>query len=84
MAHTRQEIHAELATIIQDVTGISAAEVTPDKTFIDDLDIDSLSMVEIGVALQDTLGVEIPDDDLIKIKTVGDFLDHVERLQTAS
>lgn len=84
MARTRQEIQTELGAIVEDVTGISAAEVTPDKQFIDDLDVDSLAMVEIGVAVQDILHVEIPDDELAKVKTVGDFLDYVERTQVAA
>ncbi|MGH3823095.1 MAG: acyl carrier protein [Pseudonocardiaceae bacterium] len=84
MARTRQEIQTELDAIVEDITGINAAEITPDKQFIDDLDIDSLAMVEIGVALQDVLGVEVPDDDLAKMKTVGDLLDYVERTQVAA
>ena len=52
---------------------------TPDKTFVDDLDIDSLSMVEIAVAAQDKFGVEIPDDQLKDLKTVQDVIDYVRR-----
>ena len=46
---------------------------------IDDLDIDSLSMVEIAVAAQDKFGVEIPDDQLKDLKTVQDVVDYVRR-----
>jgi acyl carrier protein len=53
--------------------------VTPEKTFVDDLDIDSLSMVEIAVAAQDKFGVEIPDDQLKDLKTVQDVIDYVGR-----
>ncbi len=56
-----------------------ADQVTPDKTFVDDLDIDSLSMVEIAVAAQDKFGVEIPDDQLKDLKTVQDVVDYVKR-----
>ena len=52
-------------------------QVTPDKSFVDDLDIDSLSMVEIAVAAQDKFGVEIPDDQLKNLKTVQDVIDYV-------
>jgi acyl carrier protein len=58
---------------------VPADQVTPDKTFVDDLDIDSLSMVEIAVAAQDKFGVEIPDDQLKDLKTVQDVVDYVKR-----
>ena len=72
MAMTDQEILTGLGEIIDEVAGVPADEVTPDKTFVDDLDIDSLSMVEIAVAAQDKFGVEIPDDQLKDLKTVQD------------
>ena len=49
MAVTQEEIIAGIAEIIEEVTGIEPSEVTPEKSFVDDLDIDSLSMVEIAV-----------------------------------
>jgi acyl carrier protein len=79
MAMTQQEILAGLSEIIDEIAGVPADEVTPDKTFVDDLDIDSLSMVEIAVAAQDKFGVEIPDDQLKDLKTVQDVIDYVAR-----
>ncbi|HYK31638.1 MAG TPA: acyl carrier protein [Streptosporangiaceae bacterium] len=79
MAMTKEEILAGLSEIIDEIAGVPADEVTPDKTFVDDLDIDSLSMVEIAVAAQDKFGVEIPDDQLKDLKTVQDVIDYVER-----
>jgi acyl carrier protein len=79
MAITTEEILAGLSEIIDEIAGVPADEVTPDKTFADDLDIDSLSMVEIAVAAQDKFGVEIPDDQLKDLKTVQDVIDYVER-----
>lgn len=79
MAMTQEEILAGLSEIIDEIAGVSADEVTPDKTFVDDLDIDSLSMVEIAVAAQDRFGVEIPDDQLKDLKTVQDVIDYVGR-----
>jgi acyl carrier protein len=79
MAMTDQEILTGLAEIIDEVAGVPADQVTPDKTFVDDLDIDSLSMVEIAVAAQDKFGVEIPDDQLKDLKTVQDVIDYVRR-----
>ena len=61
---TDQEILAGLGEIIEEIAGVTRREVTPSKSFADDLDIDSLSMVEIAVAAEDKFGVEIPDDQL--------------------
>jgi acyl carrier protein len=79
MAMTDQEILEGLGEIIDEVAGVPADQVTPDKTFVDDLDIDSLSMVEIAVAAQDKFGVEIPDDQLKDLKTVQDVINYVRR-----
>ena len=82
MAATQAEIISGLAEIIEEVTGIEPSEVTPEKSFVDDLDIDSLSMVEIAVAAQDKFGVEIPDDELRNLKTVKDVINFVQNLQS--
>ena len=79
MAMTDQEILAGLGEIIDEVAGVPADEVTPDKNFVDDLDIDSLSMVEIAVAAQDKFGVEIPDEQLKDLKTVQDVVNFVSK-----
>ena len=79
MTMTDQEILTGLAEIIDEVAGVPADQVTTQKTFVDDLDIDSLSMVEIAVAAQDKFGVEIPDDKLKDLKTVQDVIDYVRR-----
>jgi acyl carrier protein len=79
MAMTEQEILAGLGEIIDEIAGVPADQVTPEKSFVDDLDIDSLSMVEIAVAAQDKFGVEIPDDELKNLKTVKDVVLFVQR-----
>jgi acyl carrier protein len=79
MAQTEQEILAGLGEIIDEVAGVPAEDVTPEKTFVDDLDIDSLSMVEIAVAAQDKFGVEIPDEQLKDLKTVQDVVNFVSK-----
>ncbi len=79
MAMTEQEILAGLGEIIDEIAGVPADEVTPAKSFVDDLDIDSLSMVEIAVAAQDKFGVEIPDDELKNLRTVQDVISYVQR-----
>jgi len=79
MAMTDQEILTGLGEIVDEVACFPADQATPEKTFVDDLDIDSLSMVEIAVAAQDKFGVEIPDDQLKDLKTVQDVIDYVRR-----
>jgi acyl carrier protein len=74
---TDQEILAGLGEIVEEIAGVPADEVTPSKSFVDDLDIDSLSMVEIAVAAQDKFGVEIPDDQLKDLATVQDVVTFV-------
>ena len=74
---TELVILAGLGDIIEEIAGVPADEVTPSKSFVDDLDIDSLSMVEIAVAAQDKFGVEIPDDQLKDLTTVQDVINFV-------
>ena len=74
-----QEILAGLGEIVEEIAGVPADEVTPSKSFVDDLDIDSLSMVEIAVAAQDKFGVEIPDDQLKDLNTVQDVVNFVSQ-----
>ena len=75
------EILSGLAEIVEEVAGIDTAEVTPEKSFVDDLDIDSLSMVEIAVQAEDKFGAKIPDDQLAELKTVGDAVDFITKHQ---
>ena len=73
-----QEILDTLAEIVSDIAGIDADKVQLDKSFVDDLDIDSLSMVEIAMEMDSKLGVGIPDEELKNIKTVGDAVNYVK------
>ncbi|GGC71704.1 acyl carrier protein [Hoyosella rhizosphaerae] len=81
MAATQEDIVAGLASIIEEVTGIEPSEVTIEKSFVDDLDIDSLSMVEIAVQTEDKYGIKIPDEDLASLRTVGDAVNYIQRLE---
>jgi acyl carrier protein len=83
MAST-EEIRTELAEIVNEVTGIPADDVQLDKSFTDDLDVDSLSMVEVVVAAEEKFGVRIPDDEVKNLKTVGDAVSYIEKAQAAA
>src|SRR5688500_6688380 len=78
---TTEEIRADLAEIVNEVAGIDADDVQLDKSFVDDLDVDSLSMVEVVVAAEEKFGVSIPDDEVKNLKTVGDAVAFIERAQ---
>jgi acyl carrier protein len=81
---SQEEIIAGIAEIIEEVTGIEPSEITPEKSFVDDLDIDSLSMVEIAVQTEDKYGVKIPDEDLAGLRTVGDVVNYIQKLEEES
>jgi acyl carrier protein len=76
---SEQEILEGLAEIVEEVAGVATEDVTAEKSFVDDLDIDSLSMVEIAVQAEDKFGVKIPDDELANLKTVGDAVSYVAK-----
>jgi acyl carrier protein len=78
------EIRAGLAEILEEVAGVLPADVTPDKSFTDDLDVDSLSMVEIALAAEERFGVKIPDDELANLKTVGDAVSYIQKARAAA
>ncbi|WP_294371591.1 acyl carrier protein [uncultured Clostridium sp.] len=67
-----------IQAIIADKLSIDEASVTMDASFIDDLNADSLDIVELIMALEDELDMEIPDEDVEKFKTVGDVVNYVK------
>ncbi|GAA3823077.1 acyl carrier protein [Nocardioides panacisoli] len=81
---TTEEIRAELADIVNEVAGVPADDVALDKSFVDDLDVDSLSMVEVVVEAEERFGVKIPDDEVKNLKTVGDAVAYIERARAAA
>jgi acyl carrier protein len=78
VAASAEEIRAGLAEILNEVADVDAADVSDEKSFVDDLDVDSLSMVEVAMAAEEKFGVKIPDDELPKLKTVGDAVAFIE------
>jgi acyl carrier protein len=77
VAASADEIRAGLAEILNEVADVDAADVSDEKSFVDDLDVDSLSMVEVAMAAEEKFGVTIPDDELPKLKTVGDAVTYI-------
>ena len=68
----------KIKEIIIEQLGVSAEEVVPEASFIDDLGADSLDIVELVMALEEEWGLEIPDDDAEKIQTIQDAINYIE------
>ena len=73
----RTQVVEGLAEILEEVAGVNPDDVAEEKSFTEDLDVDSLSMVEVVVAAEEKFGVKIPDDEVQNLKTVGDAADFV-------
>jgi acyl carrier protein len=76
---TQDDIVAGLAEILEEVAGVNPDDVAENKSFTDDLDVDSLSMVEVVVAAEEKFGVKIPDDEVQNLKTVGDAVSYIQK-----
>ena len=75
-------IEEKVKELIVQQLGVSESEVVPEAKFIDDLGADSLDLVELVMALEDEYGIDIPDEDVEKIVTVGDAIKYLqERVQ---
>jgi len=69
---------SRVAEIIVEQLGVTRDEVVPEASFIDDLGADSLDIVELVMAMEETFDIEIPDDDAEKIQTIGDAFSYVK------
>jgi acyl carrier protein len=78
-----QEIFDRFAALIEEYFEIPANDVTRETDLVDDLQIDSLSMVEIVVSMTIEFNIEIPDEAIQEFKTVGDVVNYVQRIQGA-
>ena len=72
------DIEARVKKIIAEQLNIDEAEIKPESSFIDDLGADSLDTVELIMAFEEEFGMEIPDEEAEKIKTVQDAIDYIK------
>jgi acyl carrier protein len=72
-----QELFARFTKCAVEVLSVDAAKITPEASFGDDLDADSLDLVELVMALEEEFGVEVPEEELDGIGTVGQAYDLV-------
>ena len=77
MALSAEEVLGGLAELINDETGIATDTVELDKSFTDDLDIDSISMMTIVVNAEEKFDVKIPDEEVKNLKTVRNAVDYI-------
>ena len=76
---SRPELLVGLAAVLEEVAGTPVDKVVPEATFDADLDIDSLTLVEVVVACEERFDVRIPDEALENLVTVGDALDYIAK-----
>ena len=68
----------EIKSVIAETLSVDEEKITLEASLTDDLGADSLDAVELGMAIEDAIGVAIADEDLPNIKTVQDLVDYVE------
>ena len=73
----RMDNFEKVKEITAEQLGIDEDRVTMDASFINDLEADSLDIVELMMALEDEFGIEIPDEEAEKISTVGDAVNYI-------
>jgi len=71
-------VDEKIKAVIIEQLNITEEECVPDAAFIDDLGADSLDIVELIMAMEDNFGIDISDDDLVKIRTVQDIIDYIK------
>jgi len=74
-------VEEKVIGIVSEQLQIPKEEISPDKSFVDDLKADSLDVVELVMEFEDVFKITIPDEDYEKIKTVGDAVKYIEEKQ---
>lgn len=73
-----QEIEEKIIAIVSDQMGVDKAEISRETSFVNDLNADSLDTVELVMELEDEFETSIPDEDAVKIQTVGQAIDYIK------
>ena len=72
------DIEAKVKEIIINELGVDAEKVTAEASFVEDLGADSLDTVELVMAFEEEFGMEIPDEEAEKLRTVGDAISYIQ------
>ena len=72
------ETFAQLKKLVVELLEVDEAKVVPEASFADDFSADSLDIIELISAVEDTFKIEVPDEDMEKLQTVKDALDYIE------
>jgi acyl carrier protein len=80
---TQEELFSKIAAIIVEQLGVDEEKITPDARFREDLEADSLDLVELIMAFEDEFGGEISDEEAQQIKTVGEAIAYLKMRQEA-
>ena len=77
---TNEELFEKLKGMIVDQLGVDEDSITMESSFVDDLNADSLDMVELVMAMEQEFDIEIPDDVAEKVVTVKDAVEYIQSL----
>ena len=74
-------MEAKVIALISEASNIEAAKITGESSFIDDLNFDSLDVVELMMKVEDEFGIDIPEEEAEKLKTVSDVISYIKSKQ---